>query len=156
MIYIYNHMMLHDAIHIYIYIYLSLYIYIGKRLEVPRNAIQVHCLQFWKMSFFTVFYSVLCSFHNLITYGISSTCGQHTWDMLFTIWRFLFFKRFSSSSFYVVFVETGGFACWFVFFVFWVTLKCHNPPDNHGQNAREVFYSSHPQCRLKAFSTFST
>ena len=89
--------------------------YVGKRLEVPRTAMQVRCLSFWN-----VFYSFLCSFHKLITYGISSTCGQHTWDMLFADWRFFISSR---SSFFVVFAETSGIAFWWKYYVFFDNTK---------------------------------
>jgi hypothetical protein len=72
---------------------------IWKRLEFPRNATQGHCWQFWKMSFFTVFYGVLCSFQTLITHGISSTCGQHTWDMLSSVCRLKVFNVFQVLPF---------------------------------------------------------
>ena len=38
-------------------------------------------------------------FHNLRTQGISSTCGQHIWDMLSDICMFLFCKFFHLCSF---------------------------------------------------------
>ena len=83
-----------------VWIYYYIIIYIGKRLEVPRNAIQVHSLQLCKMSLFTVFYGVLCSSHNLISYGIGSTCGQHTWDMLSSV-LFYFVYGFNYIHFIV-------------------------------------------------------
>jgi hypothetical protein len=49
---------------------LSLYIYIciGKRLEVPQNAIEVELEKDLEMSFLTAFYSVLLSSWNMITH----------------------------------------------------------------------------------------
>ena len=53
-------------LYIYIWVYIWVYLYMYRaEAGVPRKAIEVHCVPLWKMSFVTVFYSVLCSSYNM-------------------------------------------------------------------------------------------
>ena len=94
----------HVHTHIYIYVYIicmhintykyHISIYIKPRQEAwgspQRNSSSLFAIL--KNDMFIVFYNLLWSFHNFTTYGISSTCGQHTWDMLSTVWKFFCFN----------------------------------------------------------------
>jgi hypothetical protein len=80
--------------------------------SLERNSCSLFAIL--KNVIFTVFYGVLCSFHHLIKYGISSTCGQHTWDMLSAV-RFFLKHVFQVLHFKVAFVETSGIAGWLIF-----------------------------------------
>ena len=74
-----------------------------QRLEVHWKAIQVHCFQLWKMSFFTGFYSVLRSSLHLRTQGISSTCGQHIPDFSLNFFSKFFILCYFCRSIGIVF-----------------------------------------------------
>ena len=113
-----------------------IYIYIEQRLTVPRKAIEVHCVPVWKMSFFIVFYSVLCSSYNVTISEISSTSGQHIWDMLSAVSMFFFFKF--NNLYHFCFSYR---ICAYFFFEFQVSFDRHKHVIIHQRTMGEMHMS---------------